>query len=78
MLVTLSRKVGVEEYLVDRIYNRVDDVVVYMIIADEERGGTYVVTMLVERNRKGTDSASSGRSWSSRMNTSTRTRRSLL
>jgi hypothetical protein len=76
--VTLSRKVGVEGYLVDLIYNRVDDAAVYMIIADEERGGTYVVTMLVKRNREGTDSASSGRSWSSRMNTSTRTRRSLL
>jgi hypothetical protein len=62
VLVTLSRKVGGEGYLVDRIYNRVGDVAVYMIIADEERGGTYVVTKLVKRNREGTDSASSGRS----------------
>lgn len=37
-----------------------------------------VTTIRIENGLCYTDSASSGRSWSSRMNTSTRTRRSLL
>lgn len=44
-----------------------------------EHGDKCVATIIrSEQVRGSTDSASSGRSWSSRMNTSTRTRRSLL
>jgi hypothetical protein len=49
---TLFRKVGVGVYLVDPIYNKADDLAANMIITDEERGGTYAVTMLAQKGQR--------------------------
>ena len=56
----------------------VDVVAECEIIEDEEREGMYVVAVSDRVGTGDTDSASSGRSQSSRMKTSTRTLRSLL
>lgn len=75
----LFQKVVVEGCLIDQICNAGDDEVVCEIVRDGELGDKYVVTIVrLRSNKSDTDSASSGRSQSSRINTSTKTLRSLL